>query len=80
MLLVFSDEFAHGRDKIAGNLHDGVVRFGACRFIFGHRFLQRLLFIVREDESNSIFVPSSGKSTLAHIGFLQRRCFLRNRR
>ena len=24
-LLVFSDEFAHGRDKIAGNLHDGVV-------------------------------------------------------
>ena len=47
--MVFSDEFAHGRNKIVGNFHDGVVLFGKGRFILGHRFLRRLLFIVRED-------------------------------
>jgi len=47
--VVFGDEFAHGRDKSAGNLHDGVVRFGEGRCIFGQSFLRRLLFIVRED-------------------------------
>ena len=47
-LLVFSDEFAHGWGKIAGNVHDGVVRFGEGRLIFGHSFLRRPLFIVRE--------------------------------
>lgn len=69
---MFSDEFAYGRDKISGNLHDGVVRFGEGCFIFGHRFLRRLLFVVREDAPNSIFVPPSGKFTFTHIASCHR--------
>ena len=68
LFLMFCNKLADGRDKIVGNLHDGVVLFGEGRLILGHRFFRRLLLIVGEDAPNSLFVPSGGKSTLAHIG------------
>jgi hypothetical protein len=73
LFLMLGNKLADGRNKIVGNLHYGVIRFRECRFILGHSFFWRLLLIVRDDAPNSLFVPSGGKSTLAHICFLRRR-------
>ncbi len=70
---MLGNKFADSRDKVMGDLHYGVVRFHESRFILGHGFFRRLLLIVREDAPNSVFVPSGGKSTLAHICLLRRR-------
>jgi len=73
LFLMLGYKLADGRNKVMGDLHYGVVRFHECRFILGHRFFRRLLLIVREDAPNSVFVPSVGKSTLAHICLPRRR-------
>jgi hypothetical protein len=66
-------KLADGRDEIMGDLHYGVVLFLECRFILGHRFFWRLLLIVGKDALNPFFVPSRGKSALAHICLLRLR-------
>ena len=73
LFVMLGYEFADGRDKVVGDLHDGVVLIRECCFILGHRFFRCLLLIVREDAPNSIFVPSRGKSTLGHVCLLRRR-------
>jgi hypothetical protein len=73
LFLMLGNKLADGRNKVMGDLHYGVVLFPECRFILGHRFFRRLLLIVREDAPNSLFVPSGGKSILAHICLLRRR-------
>jgi hypothetical protein len=70
---MLGNKLADGRDKIMGDFHYGVVLFHECRFILGHGFFRRLLFIVREDTLNSVFVPFRGKFTLAHICLLRLR-------
>jgi len=70
---MLGNKLADGRDKVMGDLHDGVVRFHESRFILSHGFFRRLLLIVREDSPDSLFVPSSGKSTLGHICLLRLR-------
>ena len=64
---MLGNKLADGRNKVMGDLYYGVVPFHKCRFILGHRFFRRLLLIVREDAPNSVFIPSRGEFTLAHI-------------
>jgi hypothetical protein len=67
LFLMLGNKLADGRDKLMWDLHNGVVLFHECRFILGHCFFRRLLLIVRDDAPNSVFIPSRGESTLAHI-------------
>ena len=75
LFLMLCQEFPDCGNQVMGNLHNRHILIFKRGFILGHSFLGRLLLVVREYGSNSVFVPSLWKCFLVH--FWLRRLRLR---
>ena len=62
---MFCDKLSDGGHELAGDLHDGLVLLFERGLVFAHGLFRCLMFVVRQDGSNSLFVPPGRESRFA---------------
>jgi len=63
---ILGEQLSNDRNKLNRNLHNSMSLIRERRFIFGNRFLFRLLFVMSKHSLHSFRIPTAGKSSLFH--------------